>query len=143
MDDGPQRRNWVSLAGTLLPWLLAGAALLNSVNGWVRTDATGVADTRYAARHAAEFEASVDRRLNEAVARMDLTDKDRDARTLTINNRVDGLAAVLHGRIDATNLLQDQRWEKRLVEYNALLQRTGALEIKLCALGGVRISGCK
>lgn len=60
----------------LLLWLIAGAALLNSVNSWVPTNEEGAVDSRYVRQHTAEFEASVDRGLVDAQTRMDLTDRD-------------------------------------------------------------------
>ncbi len=136
-------RSRAAMAATLLPWLLAIASFGNSVYGWIRADATGAADSRYASRHQQEFETSVDQRLNSAVARMDATDRDRDTRTLTMNSRVDGLAVTLHGRIDELTRRFQERSEQRTGELNNITQRLNGLEIKLCVLSGLKVSACK
>lgn len=130
-------------AATLLPWLLAGVGLLNSVYGWVRSDATGAADSRYAAKHAVEFETSADNRLKEAWARMDQIDRDRESRTVIINKTVADLGDVLRSQIDGVNRKLDQRSETRTAEVNTITQRLGNIELKLCVLSGLKVSQCK
>lgn len=140
MSDAPRFRLPTAAA---LGWLVGAASVGGTIAGYVAKYATGVADTQQATRHAVEFEASVDKRINEHTARMDANDRDRDTRTLTINQRVDGLAQTLHGRIDELTRREDQRNEQRIDSMNVMGQRVLSVEIKLCALGGVRISGCK
>lgn len=130
--------NWQTVAG-----LGALISLLTVFAGWVGSNATKDATTVQAARHAAEFEVSVDKRLVEILARMDATDRDREARGEANRTRIDELAKVLHGRIDDTNAALRQRGEARTAEVNALAQRVNGLEIKLCVVSGVKVSACR
>ncbi len=132
--------SWIMAFGSLAGGILA---VLATYTAWVTRGANDASSSRYASEHAAAFEASVDKRLVDAVARMDATDRDRDARTAASQARVDGLAVTLHGRIDEVIKREDARNEVRNDVMNAMGLRVTGLEIKLCVLGGVRISGCK
>ena len=138
-----QARSYWQTAREVVPLLLFAGTLLGYLTGWIRTDATGAADSRYAAKHQAEFEASTDARLKEAWARMDQMDRDRDGRAVIINKRVDELADATRSQNDALNRKLDMRSETRGAQVNELGQRLGNLELKVCVLSGLRVSQCK
>lgn len=144
-STAPQQppRDWWRLAREAVPVLGLAGVLLGWATGYITTNATGAADSRWAAKQQAKFEADTDARLKEAWTRMDQIDRDRDGRTVIINKRVDDLAEGLRGQIDGLNRKLDQRSETRGNQVNELGQRLGNLELKVCVLSGLRVSQCK
>lgn len=130
--------SWQTVAG-----LVAVTSLLTVLSGWLFSYAARDAATMQAARHAVEFEVSVDKRLVDIIARMDAVDRDREARSEANRNRVDGLADTLHHRIDETNATIRSRSEARTAELAEVRQRLNGLEIKLCVMSRVPISQCR
>ncbi len=151
--DGPQRTR-MAAAALLLPWLIAGASLGNSIYGWVRADAGAAADSRYAAKHQSEFEdevrkrldavgADMDKKFAEAKTRMDAADYDRDTRTLDLHKRVDSMQGAVISRVEDLQRQLNTRVEERIAQVNSLSQQLNTVQLKVCVLSGNRVSQCK
>lgn len=151
MSDAPHRpqpqtrsvsASWQT-AKDALPWLLFAGTVLGSLTGYIRTDATNAADSRNETERRRGFEVSVDRRLNDAASRFEALDRDRETRQAAVNAKIDSMALVLNGRIDDLNRSIGQRSEKRTAEINELRQDVSDLKLRVCVLGGLRVSQCK
>ena len=99
---------------------------------YVRTDALKAADYAQAARHTAEFEISVDQRLNEQKAWARQTDMDREIVRNALQAKIDELVARFN-----------QRTESRNEQFSRMNERMSAMELKLCVLANRKVSECK
>lgn len=131
------------LNGTTLAWLMALVSLLTAFAAWVGGNATRDAGAAQLARHAAEYELSVDKQFVDVRQRLDQLDRDREARRVLVDTQREAGEKALGGRLDDVNRLLAARWEQRTEAINALTQRVGTLETKLCLIARVPLAGCR
>ena len=145
--QGPMRdpapRDWWRVVREAIPMLGFAGGLVAYATGYITTNATGAADSRWAAKQQARFEADTDARLKEAWARMDQIDRDRESRSVIANKALAELADALRGQINEVNRKLDQRSEDRGKQVNELAQQLSNVQLKVCVLSGLRVSQCK
>lgn len=99
---------------------------------WYKSGVTRDADYAAAVRHAADFESSVDKRLNELKDWQAQSDRDREA----IRN-------ALQAKIDELTSRFNQRIELRNDQAAVVNQRLYSLELKVCAFANRKVVDCK
>ncbi len=135
-------RSWWRLFKEALPVLALIGGAYGYWAGYIRTDATGAVEGRYAAREQAQFVASVKEQFAAVMARQDQTDRDRDSRTKIINDRLDAAVAGLRDQIEAMNRDLQQRSANRTEQLNSMSGQIGTLKLKVCVLSGLKVSQC-
>ena len=165
---GPPLPRWwltVKEALVILPMLGLVGTLYGVWSGWIRSGAAEQVDSRYAAKHQEAFEAdtikkfaeqaagadrrfmeqsaAMERGLKEVAAQIAAINLDRDTRTLTINSRVDTMQGAVISRIEDLQRQIATRTEQRVAQVNDLNQQVSDLRLRVCVLGGLRVSQCK
>lgn len=123
--------------------LVVAATVVGYFMGWIRTDATSAADSRYAAKHQTEFETTTVQGLTKAEARMDQTDRERESRAIINNKNLTDQGEALRALIDAAVRRLEQRADAITVDLNELRRTQDNQSLRICVLSGLKVSQCK